>query len=176
MVLEHQTEMHNRLTRARFLTQMALYEEAEINKALGRSESSPSDSTLRRIRSAGEPVVQYMLFSGEAQLTEPVHGTTPFVSEFTQRSPRDGKGRSLRDLDLKHRLFVYPCSYLIYSAAFDGLPVAVKDYVWRRLWEVLTEKDTSRAFAHLSSADRRAILEILLATKPDLPAYWRSSS
>jgi hypothetical protein len=176
MVLEHQTEMHNRLTRAHFLTQMALYEEAEINKALGRSGSSPSDNTLRRIHSAGEPVVQYMLFSGEAQLTEPVRGTSPFAAEFAQRGPRDGKGRSLRDLDLQHRLFVYPCSYLIYSAAFGGLPVPVKDYIWRRLWEVLTEKDTSRAFAHLSSADRRAILEILLATKPDDPAYWRSSS
>jgi hypothetical protein len=173
MVLEHQTEMHNRITRANFLTQMALYEEAELNKAFGQPGGSHSESTLSRIRSAGEPVVEYMLFSGETKLTDAVRGTAVFAQEFAQRGPRDGKGRSLRDLELQHRLFVYPCSYLIYSAAFDGLPQLVKDYVLRRLWEVLTEKDTSKTFAHIPSAGRRAILEILLATKPDLPAYWR---
>jgi hypothetical protein len=174
MVLEHQTEMHNRLTRANFLTQMAVYEEAELNKALGRPDGQPSDSTRRRIQSAGEPVVQYMLFSGETQLTDPIQGTSSFAHDFAQRGPRDDKGRSLRDLDLQRRLFVYPCSYLIYSTAFDGLAEPVKDYVLRRLWEVLTDKDTSKAFSHLSSADRKAIKEILLATKPNLPAYWRS--
>jgi hypothetical protein len=175
MVLEHQTEMHNRITRANFLTRMALYEEAEINKALGRPVDSRSDSTRSRIRSAAEPLVQYLLFSGEARLTEPVQGTSSFTREFTQRGPRDGKGRSLRDLDLKHRLFVYPCSYLIYSAAFEGLPQPAKDYVLQRLWEVLTNRDKSPAFAHLSPADRQAIKEILLATKPHLPEYWRSA-
>src|SRR5262249_19017648 len=133
-----------------------------------------SESTQRRIQSAGEPVVQYLLFSGETKLTDPVQGTSDFAREFAQRGPRDDKGRSLRDLDLKQRLFVYPCSYLIYSAAFDGLPEPVKDCVWRRVWDVLTEKDTSQAFAHLSSAHRQAIREILLATKPNLPDYWRS--
>jgi hypothetical protein len=174
LVLEHQTEMHNRLTRANFLTQMALYEWAELSKAMGEPPTTPSESTLSRIRSAGEPVVEYMLFSGETRLTDPIRGTSPFAQEFAQRGPREGKGRSLRDLDLQHRLFVYPCSYLIYSAAFDGLPRAVKEYVLQRLWEVLTEKDTNKKFANLSAADRKAILEILLATKPDLPAYWRS--
>jgi hypothetical protein len=31
----------------------------------------------------------------------------------------------------------------------------------------------SAGFAYLSSADRRAIREILLTTKPDLPTSWR---
>jgi hypothetical protein len=70
-------------------------------------------------------------------------------------------------------MFKYPCSYLIYSAAFDGLPAEVKDYVSRRLWEVLSGKDTGKDFAHLSAADRLAIREILLETKANLPDYWR---
>jgi hypothetical protein len=37
---------------------------------------------------------------------------------------------------------------------------------------VLTDKDTSEAFAHLTVADRKAVLEILRATLPDLPDYW----
>ena len=63
----------------------------------------------------------------------------------------------------RKRLFRYPYSYLIYSAAFDALPGPVKDYVFQRLWDVLSGKDTSKEFAHLSVADRRAILEILRA-------------
>jgi hypothetical protein len=90
-----------------------------------------------------------------------------------RRGPRDGGGRSLREFDLRRRLFTYPCSYLIYSAAFDGLPGPVKDYVLQRLWDVLTGKDTSPEFAHLSAADRQAIREILLATKSNLPDYWQ---
>jgi hypothetical protein len=181
MVMEHQTEMHNRLTRANFQTRLALYDEAEFNKALGRPADYRSDSTLRRIKNAGEPVVQYLLFCEEAPLTDPIKGTSGFTEEFVKRGPREdrrdagptGQGRSLRDFDLKRRLFAYPCSYVIYSEAFEALPAAVKDYILRRLWEVLSGKDTSKEFAHLSAADRQAVLEILRATKPNLPDYWK---
>jgi len=173
MVMEHQTEMHNRLTRANMQTRIALRDEAEFNKALGRPADYRSDSTLSRIKNAGEPVVRYMLFCEEAPLSDPLKGTSGFAEEFAKRGPRDGKRRSLRDFDLKRRLFAYPCSYLIYSEAFDALPAPAKDYVMRRLWEVLSGKDASKEFAHLSTADRQAILEILRETKPNLPDYWK---
>jgi hypothetical protein len=174
MVLEHQTEMHNRIARANYLTRRALRDEADFNKALGRPADYRSDSTLRRIQSAGEPVVNYLLMCEETQLTDTVKGTSGFAEEFSKRRPRDGRGRSLRQLDLNRRLFVYPCSYVIYSEAFDALPGPVKDYVLRRLWDVLGGKDTSKDFAHLSATDRQAILDILRATKTNLPDYWRS--
>ena len=113
-----------------------------------------------------------MLFSGEAELTDVVAGTSSFAKEFSARGPHDEKGRSLRQLDLKDRLFIYPCSFLIYTEPFDGLPGAVKEYVYRRLWEVLTGEDESEDFDHLSNADRKAVLEILRATKKGLPKYW----
>jgi hypothetical protein len=173
MVLEHQTEMHNRITRANLLTRMALHEEAALNKELGQPAGTRWDSITRRIKNAGEPLVKYLLFSGEAPLTDAVQGTPGFAEDFARRGPRDSQRRSLRDFDLHHRLFTYPCSYLIYSAAFDGLPGPVKDFVWQRLWDVLSGKDTSADFAHLSPADRQAIREILLATRPNLPDYWQ---
>jgi hypothetical protein len=172
MVLEHQAEMHNRITRANFLTRAVLREEAEINKALGRPAGYRSESTLSRIKNAGEPLVKYMLFSEETKLTDRVRGTSGFAEEFAQRGPRDRRGRSLRDFDLRTRLFKYPCSYLVYSPAFDALPGPVKDHVLRRLWEVLSGQDASADFAHLTAADRRAILEVLRETKPNLPSYW----
>src|SRR6516164_9070403 len=141
MVLEHQAEMHNLIGRANLLTRMALYEEASINKALGRPADYRSETTTSRIKSAGEPLVKYMLMSGETRLTERVRGTSGFAEDFSKRGPRDKQGRSLHDLDLQHRLFVYPCSYLIYGQAFDALPTPMKDYVYGRLWEVLSGKD-----------------------------------
>ena len=70
-------------------------------------------------------------------------------------------------MDLERRTFRYPLSFLIYSEAFDGLPALVKDPVYRRLRTVLEAGDGGEAYAHLDADDRRAILEILLETKPD---------
>jgi hypothetical protein len=174
MVLEHQTEMHNLIGRAALLTRCALYEQTALNKELGKPLDERWDSVTSRIKHAGDYLVKYMLMSGEVELTEKVEGTSEFARDFSKHGPRDKKGRSLRDLDLKRRLFTYPCSYLIYSAAFDGLPDPVKDHVLLRLWEVLTGKDTGKDFAHLNADDRSAILEILVETKPSLPPYWRA--
>jgi hypothetical protein len=176
MVMEHQAEVHNLITRANLLTRVALHEEAELNKALGRPASYRSESTTSRIQNAGEPLVKYVLFSGEVPLTDRVRGTSKFAAEFGRCGPRDPAGRSLRDLDLTRRLFRYPCSYEIYSTAFEALPGPVKDYVLRRVWEVLTGKDRSEDFAHLSRADREALLEILRATKRGLPDYWQAAA
>lgn len=65
---------------------------------------------------------------------------------------------------------------MIDSREFDGLPAEMKDYVYRRMWEVLSGQDTSKDFAHLSAADRLAIIEILKETKPGLPAYWKADA
>jgi len=120
-----------------------------------------------------EEMLKYMLFADEEPLKAPVKGVSTFTETFPQRGPRDPKGRSLRDFDLKTRLFRYPLSYMIYSAAFDGMPDKVRDRVYQRLYEILTGKDTSKTFASLAPETRSAILEILRATKPSLPESWR---
>jgi hypothetical protein len=173
LVLEHQTEMHNRITQASIGARLALFDEAQLNKELGRPGDYHSETTKRRIKSVSEPLVRYLLFSGEAKLTDRVQGASGFAEEFVRRGPRDGKWRSLRDLDLEHRLFRYPCSYLIYSPEFGALPPVVKEYVWERLWDILHGNDSGSDYDHLSAADRQAILEILQATVPNLPSYWR---
>ena len=172
MVLDHQAQMHNLLTRANYQTRLALRDEEAMNAALGRPVDHHSETTLGRIKDAGEPLVRYMLFCDEAALGK-IEGPSDFRRDFEARGPRDSNGRSLRDLDLKRRLFKYPCSYLIYSEQFDALPGAVKDYVYRRLREVLTRQDTSGDFSHISASTGEAILEILRETKHDLPDDWK---
>jgi hypothetical protein len=174
MVLEHQTRMTNLITRVGFEARMALHDNAVMNRALGRSDEEISESTNRRINSAVEELVQYLLFAGETRLTEPVVGVSGFAEAFARKAPRDSHGRSLRDLDLKTRLLRYPCSFLIHSEAFDAMPEIVRERVYRGLWRILAENDSDANFAHLSSADRKAILEILKETKKGLPDYWRA--
>ena len=176
MVLEHQTEMHNAITRANFQTRLALHNEAVLNKEIGRAADYRSETTTRIIKSGCDALVKYMLFSGEAALTDPVQGTSAFTKEFAQFAPRDSKGRSLRDFDLTTRLFKYRCSYLIHSPAFDGLPGEAKAYTLRRLHDVLKGQAYSRDFDHLTADDCRAIYEILVETKKDLPDYWRDDA
>jgi hypothetical protein len=116
---------------------------------------------------AVEPLVKTLLFSGEAALVEPIRGSSDFASEFTRKGPRDRRGRSLRDLDLRKRLLRYPLSYLIYSESFRQMPGAAREYVYRRLREVLSGADQSEDFRHLTRDDRTAISEILTATLPE---------
>jgi hypothetical protein len=153
MILGHQTHVHNMITSGVY----------EIRDAIQQGLTAKMSEV---IKDAGEPIVRTMLFSDEAPLTEQVAGTSGFAAEFTSRGPRDSKGRSLRDFDLKHRLMHYPLSYLVYSKSFDQMPADLKDYVVRRFREVLTGQDKSPEFAHLSADDRQAILEILHETKP----------
>jgi hypothetical protein len=173
MVLEHQVKGHNLITRANHLTRIALRDEVIMNKALNRKMDGHSESTLSRIRGAGDPLLKYLLFVDEAPLSAQVEGSSGFAKEFQAAAPRDNAGRSLRDFDLKARMFKYPLSYLVYTEGFDALPEDMKNYFWHRLYNVLVGKDNSPEFARISSADRKAILEILRDTKAGLPQYFK---
>jgi len=160
MVFEHQMQMMNLLTHVGWDTRIARQE--------GRLKSGDA------IRDGVEQVVDYMLFVDEAPIASPLKGTSGFAEAFSARGPSDSKGRSLRQLDLRTRLLRYPCSYMIYSPQFESLPTAAKTAIYERLWTILSGKEKDDRYRHLSTADRRAIVEILRETKKDLPTYFRS--
>jgi len=168
MVLEHQSQMHNFITAAHYETRQALTYQETMNKALERPADFRSESTTRRIHAAAEQLVRCLLFVDEFPLTSPISGTSQFVNDFQQLGPGDSRGRSLRQFDLQSRLLKYPCSYLVYSEAFDQLPPEVKQQVGQRLSEILCAGSTEQGFEHLSVESRIAIREILEETKPGL--------
>jgi hypothetical protein len=116
--------------------------------------------------------VDYLLFVEEAPLVGSIRGSSGFTEKFAAQGPRDSKGRSLRQLDLDRRLMRYPCSYMIYTPAFDALPADARNAVYQRMWQVLSGKDTNKKYGTLSPADRQAVIEILKGTKKGLPAYF----
>ena len=165
LAFSHQTEMVNLLTRAS-------WEARASDPAL--HPNAPGDAVLveAAMRSVANEVVDYMLFVDEAPLPNPVAGGSGFTAAMSARGPRDRRGRSLYELDLNTRLLKYPCSYLVYSPAFDALPPLAKAPIYRRLWQVLSGEVTEPRYRVLSLEDRRAVVEILRDTKPDLPAYF----
>jgi hypothetical protein len=172
LVLTHQTQMHNRIALAGTEARQAIAYRDEMKKLFGDVSEETKASVKRRIEGPAEALLRHMLFVGEAELDGPVAGTSNFADEFQQHGPRDGNGRSLRDLDLNTRMFRYPCSYLIYSGDFRNLPAETKAYVYRRLFEVLSGQDQRREFVHLSSEDRAAIREVLADTLPEAAEFW----
>jgi hypothetical protein len=125
-------------------------------------------------RPIADELAEYLLFAGEVPPPAKVSPRAGFAEAFAANAPRDRQGRSLRDLDMETRLLKYPCSYMIYSDAFDNLPPAVKTAVYQRMWTMLNG-DKSAKSAHLSAHDRRAIIEILRDTKRDLPREFSGS-
>jgi hypothetical protein len=158
MVLEHQTHLHNFLTRLNYEGTIALQQYGHI----------------KYLKNITEAFLRYLLFTEEAPLSAPVRGSSDFARRFSEQGPKDRRGRSLREFDLGTRLFKHPCSYLIYSEAFDKLPDPVRLQVYQRLWDILNGRDATPDFEKIPSHTREAIREILIETKPGLPDYWKA--
>ena len=152
MVLEHQPRLLNLMARAGWEERIGL-------------DAGAREPVVREL-------VDYLLFVDEAPLPGPVRGTSSFAAEFERQGPRDGRGRSLRELDLRSRMMRFPCSYLVYSEPFDALPPKTKAAVYERMWAILSGAVQDARYQRLSRDDRQAIVEILRDTKPDLPGYF----
>jgi hypothetical protein len=162
LVFEHQMRAMNLLTRIGWEARIAQHE--------------PRADATASLREHARDVVDYLLFVGEAPLASPVRGTSGFAEAFGAKGPRDSKGRSLRQLDLTTRLMRYRCSYMMYTAQFDALPAIAKAAIYERLWAILSGAERSQDYRHLDAADRRAIVEILLDTKADLPRFFSAAA
>lgn len=175
MVLEHQTRAHNLITEASYATRRAVQEQGILNELSGDPKDKPLPFVERRLSHTGERLLKYLLFTEQAKI-EPIKGTSGYAQYFSNRGPKDSKGRSLFQLNLQSKLFKYPCSYLIYSDAFNQLPERMKDYLYNRLHDIFTGKDQSPDYKSLTDQDRKAVLEILLETKPDFAAHFKKRS
>jgi hypothetical protein len=157
LVFQHQARVMNLLTRVGWLARLT-------------AAQNPPPGVDARLAPSINELVDYMLFVGEAPL-EDVSGTSGFAERFTAGGPRDEKGRSLRDLDLKRRLMRYPCSYMVYAAAFDSLPDSAREMVYRRMKRILSGEERDQRYAHVA-ANGSATIEILRGTKKNLPAWF----
>lgn len=164
LVHEHQAGFANRMTETLYLARHAMHEGG------GRLTNRVH---IERLKQQADMLVAYLLFADEAALPPGgVAGDEAFAADFTRTRLADSRGRSLRDFNLKDRLFQHRCSYMIYSDAFRALPEPFKGHVYRRLGQALDPAASDPLSAHLSAAEKTAIREILRETLADLPPGW----
>lgn len=170
MVLEHQTYVHSLMSRALYKARTSLMRVAGPDAAPATwGELTPA--LQKAFLPLVEPLAQALLMEGAARLEAPVKGSAGFEAWFQAQGPRDGQGRSLRDLDLEDRLFRYPVSYLVQGEAFRALPAYLRDYLYTRIARTLQAPDAPGG----SPAARQAAYDILLATEPAFAAWVREA-
>jgi hypothetical protein len=155
LTFDHQSRAINLMTRLNWEARIA-----------GASPLASSE-----VRALVNELAEYLLFTDEAPLPVPLSPIPAFAEHLRARIPKDSRGRSFAQLELVNRLLRYPCSFMVYSEAFDGLPGNVRQAVYRRMREVLTGEGAPASYARVSADDRRAIEEILRDTKADFPAH-----
>ena len=157
---EHQVGFVNRVLEATYKTRATLF-------ASG-GKLTPADATV--LEDKAKALVRYLLFADEVPLPG-VEGDSVFKAEFMKAGVAVG-GASLREFDLKTRLFKHRCSYMIHSAIFAGMPREMKLLVYRHLALALSETQPDKAYSYLPLPEKRTIRAILKATMKDAPAGW----
>jgi len=157
MVFEHQIGFINRAVEAHYLTRAFL-------KA-GQGRIGVEDAKVLDAK-AGE-LARYILFADEAPLPRGgISGDETFKTAFLSTRKAAPNGVSLKDLDLRTRLFRHRCSYMIYSPVFTRLPQEMKQRIFTRLSAALSETAPLPAFNYLPVEEKRTIRAIVAATMP----------
>jgi hypothetical protein len=55
------------------------------------------------------------------------------------------EGKLTQQVHLERRLMKYPCSYMIYSSAFDALPDDLQEATYARMWRILSGGSMGRS-------------------------------
>ena len=176
LVFEHQVYIENLITRASYKvrTMVAHANAGQPADALTWDQLPPKAHPM--VKAMLEPLVKALLFVDATTLPTRIAGNSGFDRWFQAQGPRDARGRSLRELDLTTHVFRHPLSYMIYSIGFDGLPTYAREYVYQRIADVLSGRDQSPAYSHISAADRATALQLLTQTKPAFAAFTQAHS
>jgi hypothetical protein len=159
LVFEHQLGFVTRVVEATYRTRSLLHE--------ARGRLTPAQSA--ELDQHADGLVRYMLFADEVRLpTGGVEGDSAFKDDFLKVRKVSTTGASLRDFDLRTRIFKHRCSYMIHSSVFQGMPQEMKQRVYRRLGQALSEGRPDPGYAYLPVEEKRAIVQILKDTVPDI--------
>ncbi|PCJ40876.1 MAG: hypothetical protein COA71_09740 [SAR86 cluster bacterium] len=156
LVLQHQIEVQNTMTRATWDYRQLLAENGAEEEAV----------SAEKVAELAKPVLDALFMTNEAPLGDQIQGLSGFTEYFQNLGPFDNNRRSLRDLDLNARVFKYPLSYLIYTDSFAAMPEALHTYLIETMYQVLSADEDNTDYAHLDAEIRAAILDIVNVTAP----------
>jgi hypothetical protein len=163
LVHEHQAGCANRILQASYRARTAFF--------LDKGNLTPAH--YAELDEQARTVVRYLLFAEEVPLPAGgIEGDPAFKADFVKGGRMAPGGTSLREFDLRTRLFRNRCSYMIYSPEFQGLPARMKQQIYLRLREALSVEKPLKEYAYLPAVEKTAIRTILKGTLTDLPPGW----
>lgn len=164
LVHEHQIGFENRVFHAAYT----------MRQLFAEGRGSLPMSAKAEVEALADALAQYILFVNEAKLPrQGVEGDADFSRDFQRHAKALSNGASLRQFDLKTRLFKYRASYMLYTDSWQQLPKELKERVYYKMAEGLRDQNPSPTYAHIPADEKKAIRVILKETLPGLPAWWR---
>jgi hypothetical protein len=161
LVHEHQIGFDNRVFQASYLA-----------REIAAKGGTPSAADQEKLNVKARDIVRYVLFADEAKLPPGgIEGDAQFAADFAKTRRASQAGLSLKDFDLRTRIFKHRCSYMIHTPQWSAMPPLIKDRVYAGMKTALSGRH--KDFAYLPAQERLAIVGILRETLDDLPADWK---
>lgn len=163
LIHEHQIGFENRLVYALYTLRQLKSEDKGLLSAASKAE----------IEERAQELARYIVFADEAKFpSQGIVGDPAYTTDFLRDRKVTKAGLSLKDLDMKTRIFKHRCSFMLYTDTWKETPRELKDRVYFHMASYLRDQPDAQ-HAHLAPAERRAIRDILKETMTDLPAWWR---
>jgi hypothetical protein len=164
LVHEHQMGFENRLFQATYLLRQRKHENS------GRL----SQEAEKELDALAAEFARYVLFADEAPLpSRGIQGDPAFIEDFQRNRRPSRSGDSLKDFDLRTRIFKFRCSFMLHTDSWTRAPEWWRDRVYFHMALGLRESGTPPELSHLPVSERLAIRSILKETMDNLPAWWR---
>ena len=163
LILEHQAGFVNRAAEANYRARTLSHNHG------GKQGGNQAGELKAQI----ELLTRYLLLADEAAMPSGgIIDHSEFGRVFQAGGKKTASGRSLRELDLRTRLFRHRCSPMIYSVSFQGLNPGLKKGVYDLMKTALAAGSKSDVSRHIPDQEKQQIREILRETISDLPAGW----
>jgi len=163
LIHEHQLGFENRLVYAIYTMRQLKHENKGIMGAAAKAE----------IEERAEEMARYITFAEEAKFpAKGITGDAAYAEDFLRDRKVTKSGISLKDFDMKTRIFKHRCSYMLYTDTWKEAPKELKDRIYYHMALYLRDQPDAQ-HAHIPQAERLAIRSILKETMKDLPSWWR---
>ena len=152
MVLEHQIGFTNLCIKLQYLSRQ------ELNR-----NSNLSDEFINQ---SADKLLEYCLFKNEPKLPNAMKkGESEFAKVFETVGQNKSATESLRELQLKERLFKHRCSYMINSKLFGAIHTLIRKKFFSKLALILSNHNQkNQSYKYLTKVECEALDRILSLT------------
>lgn len=163
LIHEHQIGFENRLVYAIYTLRQLKHENRGLLGAAAKAE----------IEERAQEMARYIMFADEAKFpSRGITGDPAYAQDFLRDRKLTEAGLSLKDFDMRTRMFKHRCSYMLYTDTWKQAPKELKERIYYHMALYLRDQPDAH-HAHLAPAERMAVRGILKETMNDLPAWWR---